>query len=197
MPIAAYYEDEDEDETRQHAARILRHLTREHLIKSGVDDEIIQNDERLDFLNVPLNSTNIVQIGRELRVIAEEFRKSKERERVLERAQHVDVDRINYDDFYQFLQELFSEGITRERIVVLLFFCSDVVARAYANPAANLRDLFNWFLQFIFDRVCNWVANYGGWSKLFGTFIPAISQIVFYCLGSMAFALYVYKRISS
>lgn len=75
----------------------------------------------------------------------------------------VDIEHINYEEFYQFLNELFSTGISRERIVVLLFFCSDIVVRAYNNPLANFKRLFNWFLEYIIDKVCDWVKDHGGW----------------------------------
>lgn len=75
----------------------------------------------------------------------------------------VDLQNINYEEFVKFLNELFSNGISRERIVVLLFFCSDIVVRAYNNPLSNFKKLYNWFLQYIIDKVCTWVQDHGGW----------------------------------
>lgn len=74
----------------------------------------------------------------------------------------MDINSITHEEFMGFLDELFTDGITKERIVVLFFFCSDVVVRAYSNPE-SLRNLFMWSLEFIFDRVCGWVRDHGGW----------------------------------
>ncbi|OTF71869.1 apoptosis regulator BAX-like protein [Euroglyphus maynei] len=135
------------------------------------------------------------QIGRDLNAISEEFARSSERNRVMERAQQVDIDHVNYEDFKQFLEELFANGITRERIVVLFFFCSDVVVRAYTNRMASFKRLFNWFLNYILNRVCGWVANHGGWKVVLGTYVPAVSQTLFYWLGSAAIVMFMYKKL--
>jgi len=77
----------------------------------------------------------------------------------------VDIAHINYEEFNHFLDELFGNGISRERIVVLLFFCSDVVVRAYNNPWANFKQLFVWIRDYIINKICEWVKNHGGWVR--------------------------------
>ena len=137
----------------------------------------------LNYRNCQLSSALMKQIGRDLNAISIEFARSSERNRVLEQAQHVEIDHINYDDFRQFLEELFVDGITRERIVVLFFFCSDVVVRAYNNRLASFKRLFNWFLNYILNRICGWIANHGGWVCVFIAFEHFIKfKFKFFCL---------------
>ena len=104
------------------------------------------------------------RLGRDLRTLSEDFARSSERMRVMKEANKVNFQHIDYEEFQNFLSELFFDGITREKIVVLFFFCSDIVARAYKNEMlSKLRKLFNWFLDYIIQHVCDWVRSHGGW----------------------------------
>lgn len=111
------------------------------------------------------NAPLMKQLGRDLRLIADEFERSPERRRVLARAEAVHLEDISYDEFGAFLEELFTGdgGFSREQVVVMLFFCSDMVVKAYHNPLANFKRLFSWFLEFIMRKVCSWVKDHGGW----------------------------------
>ena len=71
----------------------------------------------------------------------------------------------SYETFSGLLDELFPNGqITREGIVVLFFFCSDLAFRAYsAGTFSYFKRIIGWSLRFIFFNICSWVQSNGGW----------------------------------
>lgn len=75
---------------------------------------------------------------------------------------------LTYDHFKTILTELFTHGgITREKIVILFFFCSDLAVKAYHNSYVSYCiTLLSWSLRFIFDFVCDWVQSRGGWVNM-------------------------------
>lgn len=74
---------------------------------------------------------------------------------------------MSYEHFSCLLNELFQNGgITRESIVVLFFFCTDVAIRAFSNGTGTFRRLLRWTFDFIFNYVCQWVQRQGGWVSL-------------------------------
>ena len=75
---------------------------------------------------------------------------------------------LTYDHFKTILTELFTQGgITREKIVILFFFCSDLAVKAYHNSYVSYCiTLLSWSLRFIFDFVCDWVQSRGGWVNM-------------------------------
>lgn len=177
MPTVAYYSDDD---TEQYTNLLFTELVHERLLEQE-GREVVESDPNLEFMYVfllffILSNANFVfttrqlhndelmkQLGRDLRIISEEFARSSERKRVLARADKVNLQNITYEEFRTFLNELFSEGVSREQVVVMLFFCSDMVVRAYHNPLANFQRLFSWFLEYIINKVCDWVKDHGGW----------------------------------
>lgn len=76
----------------------------------------------------------------------------------------VGIGEVSFEQFRDFLTELFFEGtITKERIMVLFFFCSDVAIRTLSHGVECFQQFFNWSVQFITDHVCSWVRQHGGW----------------------------------
>ena len=73
---------------------------------------------------------------------------------------------ISYQEFKDLLTELFAAGgITKERIVVLFFFCSDVAIRSLRRGAELCRQFLHWSFSFITEKVCSWVRSHGGWVR--------------------------------
>ena len=79
---------------------------------------------------------------------------------------------LDVSGFTSLLDELLhgdNGSITREKIVVLFFFCSDL---AIHHLKASMMDLFerciSWSLQFIVKHVCGWVQKHGGWVSVQG-----------------------------
>ena len=77
----------------------------------------------------------------------------------------VGIREINYDQFFDLLTELFlGDGVTRERILVLFFFCSDLAIRTLKQQAVNIfQRCLEWSQRYIIERVCLWVQEQGGW----------------------------------
>ncbi len=72
---------------------------------------------------------------------------------------------ISYDQFFDLLTELFlAGGVTRERILVLFFFCSDLAIRTLRQQTVDIfQRCLAWSQKYIVDRVCLWVQQQGGW----------------------------------
>ena len=116
------------------------------------------------------------QAGSDLKALAEQFAHSRERELVRRRAEQVDVASLDMQQFMELLKELFqvmlkdngyfeyefvyalpkSQGgqITRERILVLFFFCSDLAIHSVrCRLNGMLAQLTRWTLMFIRGQV--------------------------------------------
>uniref|UniRef100_A0AAU7NIB8 BCL2L8 n=1 Tax=Paracentrotus lividus TaxID=7656 RepID=A0AAU7NIB8_PARLI len=125
--------------------------------------------------------------GRDLRQLADQFAKSRARDGVKEKAREtVEDNEITAAMFWDLLSELFFQGnITRERIVVLFFFCSDVAIFALQkNSIEYFHRFMVWALQYIRNHVCRWVANNGGWDQVL--YHLSADKLVF--LGKVAIA---------
>lgn len=119
------------------------------------------------------------QAGRDLQLLADEFCRSRERDQVRWRAEQVDIRSLTMNKFMALLNELFEGGqITRERILVLFFFCSDVSILAVKHHLSGvLSQLTKWTLAFIKDRICRWVQSNGGWQVVLRTGLNVIQQL--------------------
>ncbi|XP_033749714.1 apoptosis regulator BAX-like [Pecten maximus] len=145
-------------------------ISREHL---HLPDDL----ETLSGISTPQGYKNPTwaKYGRELRVMADEFAETKERQRIKKRAGNVDMNSATYESFSDMLSELFFSGgmssaITRERLVVLFFFCSDIVIRSLKAKATDLfRKFIEWSTQFITSKVAEWIERLGGWGTVLRT----------------------------
>jgi len=135
--------------------------------------------------------------ARDLRKIAEKFEESQERLAIRNKAEEVDLDGIRYEEFKSLLCNFFDDGsISRSRIIVLFFFCSDLARRALMNGTINLfRQLFTWSIAFIMGSVCSWVQNQGGWGVVLGDYVPKLAVTLCAFLGCAAFAVYIKKNL--
>ncbi|XP_005100743.1 apoptosis regulator BAX [Aplysia californica] len=104
--------------------------------------------------------------GRDLRLMADDFSKTRGRAQVQRRAEQVGTD-VTFEQFHDLLSQIFCEGgITRERIVVLFFFCSDVAIQALRAGKNLFMTFLNWSLTFISEKICTWVYQHGGWGQV-------------------------------
>ncbi|XP_077988580.1 apoptosis regulator BAX-like [Glandiceps talaboti] len=115
--------------------------------------------------------------GKELRRLADTFSQTNERHQVRERACRISLhEDFTYDHFKDLVSTLFSGGMTRERIVILFFFCSDM---AILTLRQNMLDYFNrilmWSLRYISERVCSWVREHGGWEPVIRGSLPYLN----------------------
>ena len=83
------------------------------------------------------------------------------------RADMVDISSINQDNLTIMLRELFQDGVTQERLLVLFFFCSDLTLRALRAGLVSLASsLTDWVSAFIRRVVACLVRCRGGWVSL-------------------------------
>lgn len=161
-----------------------------------------------------LQSTPLaVRYGRELKKIAEEFEKSRERQFIRQEAEKVSsfirtifvlttllvlsspnvnillifyhilhlqhlkqvaLGSITREAFTQLLEELFQGGITREKIVVIFLFSTDVALRAASFAQELVVKLLGWSFSYIINTVCKLVYELGGWEKLLCYQLPSL-----------------------
>lgn len=127
----------------------------------------------------------------------------------------INIRDLTNDEFNSLLSELFLNGnITRERIVVLFFFCSDLAISAITNgPIAYFKRLIQWSLNYILNNICQWVQRQGGWvwvtlpvwsvivisfwlqELVLGTYIPRMAITACAVMGCIAFAIYIRRNI--
>ncbi|XP_015793053.1 apoptosis regulator BAX [Tetranychus urticae] len=138
----------------------------------------------------------LTSVGEDLRRIAAKIEASSEREKIRRRARSVNLRIDSFERFSAMLKGLFPDNhITRERIVVLFFFCSDIAVRAYSSsPVAHFHKLIGWSLKFIFSHICSLVRSQGGWNKVISNFVQGTAITVCAILGSVAFAMYIKRN---
>ena len=79
----------------------------------------------------------------------------------------VDISSINQDNLTVMLTELFQDGVTQERLLVLFFFCSDLTLRALRAGLVKLASsVTDWASAFIRTVVSCLVRCRGGWVSL-------------------------------
>lgn len=138
-------------------------------------------DIPVEILRTPAGYANPVwaKTGRELRNMADAFAQTAERRRVKQKASEVSTN-ISYEEFKDLLSELFAAGgITKERIVVLFFFCSDVAIRCLKGAAELCAQFVSWSISFITEKVCSWVRSHGGWGEVMGSSFNSLPRVLF------------------
>lgn len=121
------------------------------------------------------SSPCLAAYGRELRRMAEEFERSRLRQDVKRRAQEVNLSELTKDGFVQLLEELFQgDGGTREKIVTLFFFSTDVALRAADFAQVLVVKLMSWSFSYIINTVCSIIHKLGGWDKVLFYQLPSL-----------------------
>ncbi|XP_054712797.1 apoptosis regulator Bcl-2-like [Uloborus diversus] len=123
-------------------------------------------------------NAHLLEIGANIREFANEFNRSRERQRIREQADQVDLGHINENTFFRMLEEVFKDGINKHCLVALFFFCSDVLIRCLKRKMTQLgTELFLWSTQFVVERVCKWVYEHGGWAKVMKSFWTGFKEV--------------------
>ncbi|CAG2111042.1 unnamed protein product [Medioppia subpectinata] len=193
------------DETEAVARELFTQFTRDRFIAEGIiteDNHIIQQQIQ-EYSSFSLsNGYNIsshvmVSVGRDLRRISESFARSAERAEVREKAFRINLRDLTKEEFNSLLSELFLNGtISRERIVVLFFFCSDLAVNAFTNgPIGYFKRLIQWSLSYIFNNICLWVQKHGGWEIVLGSYVPRLAITACAILGCIAFGIYIKRSL--
>lgn len=141
------------------------------------------------------SSPNLASYGKELRRIAEEFEKTRHRQEVRDSACRVNLSSITKEEFVKLLEELFQEKITREKIVILFFFCTDVALRAASYAHELVIKLLGWSFSYIINTVCSFIHKLGGWDKVLFYQLPSILITCCAALAIASFVVYLRKNL--
>lgn len=115
-------------------------------------------------------------MGRELRALADRFSQSRERIRVRQEADSLDLSSLTRDNLTALMMELFEDGFSRERLVTFFFFCSDLILKAVRCSVGGLQfQVVAWVWAFLRDRVCFWVLQHGGWEAVLTNYLPKLA----------------------
>lgn len=144
-----------------------------------------------------INNPKWKHLGQHLKQIAEEFERDPKRRTVRENACKVQLADITKENFMKLLEELFQDGITREKIVVLFFFCTDVALRAASFAKELVVKLMGWSFSYLINTVCKIVYELGGWENLLFRQLPSLMITCCAALGVCAFALFIRKSLKS
>uniref|UniRef100_T1J047 Homeobox domain-containing protein n=1 Tax=Strigamia maritima TaxID=126957 RepID=T1J047_STRMM len=156
------------DEVALTGRQLFTSFLDEEIIHEGLENPSNHDGATGDHSHEELFRTpQIGRLGRDLRVLADEFARSRERCLVRERANQVDVNSVTKDNFFRLMEELFEGGVSRSRVVVLFFFCSDVAINALRSNVVEIFHKFvSWALAFITNTITKWVEDFGGWGKV-------------------------------
>ncbi|CAL8096187.1 unnamed protein product [Orchesella dallaii] len=163
------YFPEDIREDAAEGQHLYLDFVRTEIQRHGMDVELpcleLSNEHAVTDIVDPARMVDWTRAGQELRQLADAFSRSKERQSVRKRAQNLSLDSLDVDNFFQLLQELFhGGGITRERILVLFFFCADVAIEALRRGFhQTFHQLISWSLRYIATSVAQYVHSLGGW----------------------------------
>lgn len=169
------------ENTKEETKELFEHFVSDEIFKENLewpDDLASSTLSGYSGISTPQGYKNPTwaKYGRELRIMADEFAETKERQRIKQRAGQVNMDTATYDSFSDMLKELFFGGtggitsVSRERLVVLFFFCSDIVIRSLKAKATDLfKQFIEWSTRFITSKVAEWIENHGGWGSVLRT----------------------------
>lgn len=102
---------------------------------------------------------------------------------------------ITREAFVGLLEEVFKGGITRERIVSLFFFCTDVALRAASFAQELVVRLLGWSFSYIINIVCKRVHEFGGWDDILFRQLPLMLFNGCAILGFLVLAVYLHKTL--
>ncbi|KAL7637939.1 UNVERIFIED_CONTAM: hypothetical protein RMT77_011552 [Armadillidium vulgare] len=172
--------------------------------------ELLYNFAAEQFREEDLNLYDYLQIspsgswkseGRTLRLLADEFSRSQERKVVRDRAKGVHMDSLTCENFFHLCCELFHKdggGITQERIVVLFTFITDIAIQQVRQRTERfLSQLMEWSLRFIFDHICSWVREAGGWGAVLShgaNICYKVTIFVFAAVSLVALGIFIKKN---
>jgi len=79
------------------------------------------------------------------------------------------VSNVAYDAFAAVANRIIANGITWERVLVLILFGWRVMKKVYSVAASEwFRRIYDWILKFITENVLQWICSRGGWGDLLG-----------------------------
>ena len=175
---------EDSDDDGHESERLYRRFLHQRMIENRiqVDPRHDRHDghDRLTVESFDRQGYNHGQeniLTQELNTLAASFRRSGGREEVMRRAEMVDMETLTLDNLTLMLTELFVDGVTQERVMVLFYFISDLVIRAVKTGVIRvISSVSSWSLKFIRGTLSTWVRLRGGWRQILTTVNDTMSS---------------------
>jgi len=107
------------------------------------------------------------ELTRDMSHLAETFRRSGGRQEVTEQVANIDLGTLSQENLSLMLSQLFEDGVTPARLLVLFYFCSDLAVRAARSGLLHLlTSVTSWSLAFVKGAVSTWVRLRGGWNRV-------------------------------
>lgn len=114
------------------------------------------------------------ELTRDMSNLAETFRRSGGRQEVTEQVANIDLGTLTQENLSLMLSQLFEDGVTPARLLVLFYFCSDLAVRAARSGLLHLlTSVTSWSLAFVRGAVSTWVRLRGGWTRVIQAMSPA------------------------
>ena len=176
---------EDSDDDGHESERLYRRFLHQRMIENRiqVDPRHDRHDghDRLTVESFDRQGYNHGQeniLTQELNTLAASFRRSGGREEVMRRAEMVDLETLTLEEnLTLMLTELFVDGVTQERVMVLFYFISDLVIRAVKTGVIRvISSVSSWSLKFIRGTLSTWVRLRGGWRQILTTVNDTMSS---------------------
>ena len=107
------------------------------------------------------------ELTRDMSHLAETFRRSGGRQEVTEQVASIDLGTLSQENLSLMLSQLFEDGVTPARLLVLFYLCSDLAVRAARSGLLHLlTSVTSWSLAFVKGAVSTWVRLRGGWTRV-------------------------------
>uniref|UniRef100_A0A3B3Q8N9 Apoptosis regulator BAX-like n=1 Tax=Paramormyrops kingsleyae TaxID=1676925 RepID=A0A3B3Q8N9_9TELE len=100
------------------------------------------------------------QVAKQVRRIAKDL----EKDTLLQ--QSIDVLRkVCKDSFMKIVEKVIVDGITWEKVIVLLYIAGKFIVKVWYSPNGSLSDILTWTWDFFKRRVLSWIEQQGGWVR--------------------------------
>ncbi|KFM70900.1 hypothetical protein X975_07195, partial [Stegodyphus mimosarum] len=125
----------------------------------------------------PRGTTDFSRVGEQLQTLVEEFENSPQGRRAREIVNEINIRDLTASSLTEIGSQIFKNGINGCSLTVFYVFCKELMKRCW-NAGVNLvRNIYIWTTDFIFDTICPWVADNGGWGKVLGMIAGALGLI--------------------
>lgn len=217
LPIRPMFSSNPSQEDTEQEGRLLlrdfvsQEIERNHVVIESPENEEEEDPARLVYSHLsgptsePIPSPEEVlrshpmyrDAGRQLSRLADEFARSRERQRVKQQAEALSMNTVTRENLIALMTELFHDGFSRERLVTLFFFCSDLIIKAMRDTqeGGGIRwEILGWVWEFFCDRVCAWVREHGGWENVLLNFLPKAIMVTTGVAITAGIAFYIWKN---
>lgn len=190
-PDRLHYSDDDSDDDDGMIAEQSERIFKQFLSQRFAEENLFnvqaftqKQEHQQDYSNYQLHmppssgqgfgSSLSDELTRDMSNLAETFRRSGGRQEVAEQVASIDLGTLTQENLSLMLSQLFEDGVTPARLLVLFYFCSDLAVRAARASLHHLMaSVTSWSLAFVRGVVSTWVRIRGGWTRVLQALSPA------------------------